>query len=65
MAIEDKWLEGYIDGLSKFIAFSKNETFDESMKEYQEIKRIFMEKKEELKPVAEKWKQRLREALSE
>jgi hypothetical protein len=64
MAIEERWLEGFIDGMSKFIAFSKNETFDESMKEYQEIKRIFMEKKEELKPVAEKWKQRLMEALS-
>jgi len=65
MAVEEKWLEGYIDGLSKFIAFSKNETFDESMKEYQEIKKMFTEKKEELKPVAEKWKQKLREALSE
>lgn len=64
MSVEKKWIEGYIDGLSKFIAFSKNETFDESMKEYEEIKKIFREKEPELEKYALKWREKLKEAMS-
>lgn len=64
MSVEKKWIEGYVDGLSKFIAFSRNETFDESMKEYEEIKKIFSEKEPELQKYALKWREKLKEAMS-
>lgn len=64
MEVEKRWLEGYIDGLSKFIAFSKNETYEESIKEYEEIKKIFKEKEPELKEIALKWREKLKEAIS-
>ncbi len=64
LTVEKKWLEGYIDGLSKFIAFSKNDTFEQSQKEYEEIKNIFKQKEKELEPIALKWREKLKEALS-
>jgi len=63
-SIEERWFESWVEGISDFIARSPNESPEETAREREAIKKIFMEKKEELIPIAQKWKRRLLEALA-
>jgi len=63
--IEEKWINNWIEGISEFIARSPNESPEETKKEAEMIKKIFMEKKEELIPIVETWRKRLLEVLTE
>ena len=65
MDIREKWINSWIEGISEFIARSPNESPEETREEAEKIKKIFMEKKEELLPIAETWRKRLLEVLTE
>ena len=62
--IEEKWINNWIEGIAEFIARSPNESPEETKKEAEMIKKIFMEKKEELIPIVETWRKRLLQVLT-
>ncbi|RLG44795.1 MAG: hypothetical protein DRN81_03665 [Thermoproteota archaeon] len=60
---QKNWMEGYIEGLARFIAKSPHESPEEFRKEREMVKRL-LEEKRELPEFAERWRKRLLEALS-
>ncbi len=62
--VEREWLEGWIKGVALTIARGpKEESPEETRKEYEEILRLFTEKLEDLVKYPKRWKERLKRAL--
>lgn len=60
---EKKWIDRWVEGISSFIARSPHESREEYLREKETVKKILMEKKEELPEFAHRWRTRLLEAL--
>jgi len=58
-----EWVKNWIDGIAWMIARSRGEPEEETRKEYEQVKKLLMEKVPELIRYSERWKQRLKEAL--
>ena len=60
--LEERWKEGFINGLAMWIAKSPNEPSEETRKEYEEVKKILEEKN--LDQIAKRWFRHLKEVLA-
>jgi len=60
--IERRWLERWIEGIADFIARGPTgEPHEEYEKEKETVKKLLMEKVEELAPIAKRWLTRLKQ----
>jgi len=62
--VEKKWLDHWIDGLAIFIARSPGESQEKFKGQIETVKKILMEKRDELADKAIKWRERLLKAVS-
>lgn len=55
----EKWVDGFTEGMSKYIAKTKGETDEEVSSEASRIKRIWLENKEALDETSREWRKNL------
>jgi len=59
------WVENWIDGIARIVAFGPEGEYREEFKhEYDVVKKLLMEKIDNIIRYAERWKERLKEAFA-